>query len=219
MSTLLNPREPIITNAAGLDKRNFDFEFGPETQVYYGCSLTWKNELFIVGGGSELRQISKVEKCSLKRIGSLQQTNGLPLFSQTGSCVNINDEKVYLCFVVNNSPECFIAASPTDRYNLVSAQSHFDHSTTRITASQGNINYKSNFDLNFGEINNSNSDEILAVGSCWDENQHKKAEILSINSHTWLEIDDYNLDLWYQYSFSFFYKIKFIPLLSQWLQL
>ena len=140
LSTLLNPREPIITNAAGLDKRNFSFEFEPDTQVYYGCSLTWKNELFILGGGSELRQISKVEKCSLQRIGSLQQTNGLPLFSQTGSCVNINNEKIYICFVVNNSPECFKAASPTDRYDLVTAQSHYDHSTTRIAASQGNIN-------------------------------------------------------------------------------
>ena len=75
------------------------------------------------------------------------------------------------------------------------------------------------FFLNFGEIYISNSDEILAVGSCWDENQHKKAEILNVNSHTWLEIDDYHLGLWYQYLLFFFYKIKFIPLLSQWLQL
>ena len=62
------------------------------SQVYWSCSLTWRNELFVFGGIPNRRQISKLVKYSLKVIGSLSFDH------KYGSCTNLANKKLFLCF-------------------------------------------------------------------------------------------------------------------------
>ena len=57
--------KPVLTNTGGLVDYNFIFG---GTNSWHGCSLTWRDEHFIFGGGSSL---FKIVGCELKRIGSL----------------------------------------------------------------------------------------------------------------------------------------------------
>ena len=69
----------FFTNAAGREDKDLNFEFDEEAEVFYSCSLTWQNELYVfgaashnaindgqyvlvIGGGGTY----KTEKCSIK---------------------------------------------------------------------------------------------------------------------------------------------------------
>ena len=75
-----------------------EFVFGDETEVHYSCSATLNGEMFVFGGynGDKRRQISKVENCSLKRIGTL------PMDFADGTCNTYQTEngewQILLCF-------------------------------------------------------------------------------------------------------------------------
>ena len=49
-----------------------NFDLSPTSQVFYSCSLTWRNQMLIFGGEDLKRQISQVQKCSLARIGNVE---------------------------------------------------------------------------------------------------------------------------------------------------
>ena len=123
---------PIITNAAGRQDTNFDFVFGEGTEVDYSCSMTWKNELYIFGGRSKKRQISKLIGCQLTRIGELEFDHYL------GACANVADAKLYLCFndASGDYDKCRVALSPTGIFDEINRSIHF-HAFTRIAASEG----------------------------------------------------------------------------------
>ena len=48
---------PVLTNAAGRDDKDFNFEIDEEAEVYGSCSLTWENELYVFGGSTKRTQI------------------------------------------------------------------------------------------------------------------------------------------------------------------
>ena len=125
---------PIITNAAGRQDTDFDFAFGEGTEVVCSCSMTWKNELYIFGGGREMRQISKLVGCQLTKVGELDFDH------YWGACANVADAKLYLCFNDNlgDLNKCRVATSPTSVLEEIN-QSSYDHRWTRIAASEGNI--------------------------------------------------------------------------------
>ena len=124
----------MITNASGREDRNFYFVFEDQTQVYYSCTLTWKNELFVFGGSPKKTQVSKIVGCRLEPVGEL-------LFDHYyGGCANVDNYKIYLCFnsPSNSNPEikkCRVTFSPTGNYEEISESSHTHHST-RIAASE-----------------------------------------------------------------------------------
>merc|ERR1711892_882316 len=158
---------PIITNAAGRQDTNFDFVFGEGTEVDYSCSMNWKNELYIFGGRSKKRQISKLIGCQLTRIGELEFDHYL------GACANVADAKLYLCFndASGDYGKCRVALSPTGIFDEINRSIH-NHAFTRIAASE---------------------DDILALGSV--SPFHKRAEILRTDGNTWLTIGDYPYSL------------------------
>ena len=133
LNTLYSDNVPIITNADGRQDIDFDFVFGEGTEVKYSCSMTWKNELYIVGGQSKERQISKLVGCELTLIGQLRFDH------YNGGCANVADEKLYLCFNDNTTEtkKCSVAISPTGVFQKIK-QSSYDHRYTRIAASEGN---------------------------------------------------------------------------------
>ena len=83
-------------------KTNFLFEITTQakpnkaTEVENSCSVTWKNELFIFGGFRERQQISKLEGCSIRKIGDLGFNH------VSAACASVSDNIIYLCFNYQN---------------------------------------------------------------------------------------------------------------------
>ena len=133
LSTYNAASVPVLINAAAGESKDFNFEIDEEAQVYYSCSLTWQNELFVIGGNnSKKTQISKVTSCRLEPVGQLAFDHYF------GTCVNVANNKVILCF--NNASgdynKCRMASSPTGEFSEM-APSQYDHRYTRIATDNG----------------------------------------------------------------------------------
>ena len=61
----------MLINSAGEQKKLTCFERDGDTEAYYSCSITWKNQFHVFGGYSYFRQISRLNGYKLERIGSL----------------------------------------------------------------------------------------------------------------------------------------------------
>ena len=48
-----------------------NFEYGTDTTAYKSCSLTFQNKAYVFGGFKNGQQISRLNGCSLERIGEL----------------------------------------------------------------------------------------------------------------------------------------------------
>ena len=63
---------PVLTDITGSEIKLDNFLMGDETGVYGSCSITWQNEMYVLGGKDTLsRQISRVQRCRLTKLGSL----------------------------------------------------------------------------------------------------------------------------------------------------
>ena len=99
MNTKKSDNFPVITNALGGEDRDFSFQFGADTEVYYSCGLTYRGEHFVFGGQSKKTQIAKIDGCQLKIVGQLSFQH------RKGACANVAEEKVFLCFNSNDSSD------------------------------------------------------------------------------------------------------------------
>ena len=126
-------RPPVITDAKARVENNFYFRFGETTSVYYGCSLTFRDELYIFGGysGNDARQISKLVGCHIQPIGTLE------FDYEHGACTNFNDEKVYLCFSESfgESDRCRFASNPDSQF-IEAAKTVYVHTYASIASSK-----------------------------------------------------------------------------------
>lgn len=73
---ILNTEErtnsPLLTDINGGETKLPNFSMGDDTSVYGSCSLTWQNDMYIIGGREAYsRQISRIQRCRLVRVGSL----------------------------------------------------------------------------------------------------------------------------------------------------
>ena len=127
----------MITDASGRADNNFNFRFGENTSVYHSCSMKYKNQFYVFGGttsyGGDKRQISKLEGCSLQRIGTLAFDHS------GGACTGVNDQQIYLCFDSHYSKVCRYAENPLDTFTEA-ASSVYGHSYTSIAASECELN-------------------------------------------------------------------------------
>ena len=130
MSTYQPENVPVLTNAAGREDKDFDFEIDEEAEAYYSCSLTWQNELYVFGGNFKRKQISKVQSCRLAPIDELAFSHDL------GDCVNVADKAIILCFNSGNYKKCRMASSPTGEFSEME-QSRYEHIFTRIATNDG----------------------------------------------------------------------------------
>ena len=85
---------PIILDGE-LESKAIDFVFEPETEAEDSCSIIWQNQMYVFGGWTYQRQISLVDQCHLKRVGSL------PFLLARGACTNFRNEEIFLCFNSN----------------------------------------------------------------------------------------------------------------------
>ena len=125
---------PVITDSNGKVEyvgEDFDFEFGEQTEVDWSCSVKYRGDFYVFGGRWFERQISKLEGCSLTRIGSLD------FDFEFGGCAAVNDESIYLCFPRYYDNQCHVGTDPVGTFSKVT-ESLFDHGQTRVAANEGN---------------------------------------------------------------------------------
>ena len=112
----------VKINPLGQVYDNFEFGFGPQTEVWESCSVIINNTMVVFGGANhetqvfELKilvknfQISRVEGCRLVRQGDL------PFNLKNGACTrydiyngpgNDNDRRVMLCFDRTDGKRCY----------------------------------------------------------------------------------------------------------------
>ena len=124
---------PVITDMGRTVKyggTDFEFEFETDTQVYYSCSINWQGDLYLFGGQTEKRQVSRVEGCQLTRVATL------PFDLHAGACTNVNNEELFLCFDRNNDKKCWKSLNPEGPFSSIS-DSLKNHWPTRIANDQG----------------------------------------------------------------------------------
>ena len=161
--------------------------FGEGTQVYYSCSVTWRNQFFVFGGYNHKRQISKLSGCKLTSVGTLAFDH------YYAACSIAGDDVIYLCFNTNNADDykkCRSAAEPLGNFTEIPL-STYEHRYTRIASSS------SKFHVDFLQIVVDKllikfSDEILAVGSYSPSNN--KTEMFLTEANRWFTLGDFPLD-------------------------
>ena len=84
----LNP--PMITDADGKEDINFLFHYHEGISFKYSCSLIWRGQFYVFGGHEQ--QISVLDGCELKRIGTLAGDKNFM------ACTNLANMRIYLCF-------------------------------------------------------------------------------------------------------------------------
>ena len=129
LSTNTPDTVPVITNSNGRSDKNFFFMFDEGTEVLAACSLTWRGEHYVFGGELNKNQISRISDCQLKSVGQIQ----FPLWH--GSCTNVADQFIYLCFsdTAGDGQRCRKSSNPTGQYQEVRS-SVYEHRSILIAS-------------------------------------------------------------------------------------
>ena len=127
---ILNMQNSIKVGSNGLQEEILGFG---NTEAYFSCSVTWKNNFYVFGGSNQYaRQISKVDDCMLANIGELE-------FNLTyGACVNQDDVQIFLCFDDQKGNDCHYSPEPevASSYQL-SKSSSYEHRRIRVAQING----------------------------------------------------------------------------------
>ena len=129
---------PVITDTLGTVKYggvDFEFETESETEVHNSCSVTFKGKSYVFGGTSMKTQISQINNCQLKRVGSLSFEFSF------GACTNVNDSELYLCFDQSNTQTCRKSSNQFGPFTTIS-DSISTHYKTRIANDGGKLWFK-----------------------------------------------------------------------------
>ena len=125
--------KPLIIDSQGHSKE-IGFAYNSKTGAYAACSVIWRGDMFIFGGISQEKQISKVDQCQLKRVGDL------PFDMYYGACAQRNDQEVYICFEVSNDSStgknCHVSSGPLENFSKLPSSS-YEHRNTRIAVTNG----------------------------------------------------------------------------------
>ena len=130
LNTFKAENVPLVVDNFG-NSREPKFEMLDETEAYRSCSVTFQNEMWMFGGFTEMRQVSKVVGCTLKRVADLT------FDFHEGACT-VGRNEVYLCFDnwQKNGKKCWKSQNPQGEYARI-ADTSYEHSEIRIAASNG----------------------------------------------------------------------------------
>ena len=143
---LLNGKNAVLRS---LDGQIYDFDYSVDDDSYARghCSITFKNENFILGwvlnvedksyfflyrsgSGTYKQQISKLVGCDLRRIGSLSFDIGTSQSCATGN------GKIFVCFGSSQKDMCYRSTDPLGQFTSI-GRSSYVHFDTNIAASDG----------------------------------------------------------------------------------
>ena len=87
--------------------------------------VNWKNQLFIFGGSTEQRQVSRLSGYKLERIGDLSFDH------QYGACSNMENQYIFLCFDlkedsndIDDPRRCRRSTGPMKQFSEVALSTH-----------------------------------------------------------------------------------------------
>jgi len=103
LSTANDKNSPFVVDFQG-NARSAKFDYGTLTGgAYAGCTAVLNGGFLVFGGNPQYHQLSKVDGCSLKLVGAI------PFNFYYGSCNTFAfpEEKVLLCFDLNNPQSCY----------------------------------------------------------------------------------------------------------------
>ena len=107
----------------------FDQDSSKLVETHKSCLVNWKNHLFIYGGETETRQISRLTGHSLERVGNLT-------FDHSGeACCVMANQFIFIC----SSTQCKKSTSSFWEHFSEPALSTHDHSTNRISCSDSKL--------------------------------------------------------------------------------
>ena len=108
------------------------FSFPADTEVEEACSLLFNDEMYVFGGLYEMRQISKVTGCGLKRIGNLD------FYFHAGTCTLMQSSTLLLCFDYYRygGKVCRVADRPTASFKKI-RESNYHHYSAKIASNGG----------------------------------------------------------------------------------
>jgi len=162
LNTSLSSNKPVLIKFDGGVEEKLDFTMGTDTSALRSCSATLNGESFVFGGYGtpQNKQISKIEGCSLKRIGELPVEFGTVA---CGTYLFDGKERVMLCFPLSDKKKCY-------SYNGEGYTIHPNAVNDYYETSLGNIENK-----------------ILAVGGDWSLGNpgNPDVELFDIHSNTW----------------------------------
>ena len=167
---ILNTRTPynvpMITDMDGrIGSRDFWFKLEPDTHAYSSCSLKFEGKFYVYGDyDGDHTQISIVDHCTLKRIGSL------PFPFRGGACATV-DSTLYLCFERETDHRtCHTATDVHGPFADMSQKSIYGHSHIRIVASDT---------------------DVVAIGSTSSSGDHANVERFNVPNSQWIAAADY----------------------------
>ena len=98
-------KDAILIDPNGDDKIASCITTGTGTSAFKACSVTWKNNFYIIGGAnSDGRSIMKLSGRVISRIGDLEFDH------HWASCNNVKDQKLFLSRFSIELPNNFITS-------------------------------------------------------------------------------------------------------------
>ena len=129
LSTYQSINTPLIANLNGTFERNTLFKIDENANVHDSCSLLFNGEFYVFGSWENPRQIAKVNKCSLKRVGILS------FDLNSGGCTNMLNQ-IFLCFDwYADGKTCFNGSSPLGGFKEITKTTN-EHRLTRLASSE-----------------------------------------------------------------------------------
>ena len=110
--------------------RNIKFNFEGNTSARPSCSVVWQGMMFMYGGPFHNKQISVVEECKLKRVGTLE------FRMDTGGCAQRNNAEIFICFNHNEYKTCRRSVDPLGSFTKL-PESTYGHGEIRIAVTSG----------------------------------------------------------------------------------
>ena len=124
----------LLLDATGRQDQLDCFSHDQNAEADESCSLTWQNQLYVFGGDSNKRQISRLSGYRLHVVGAL------PFDHRLGACANFANKKLFLCFNDASSDwkRCRWSREPLGSFAEATFAT-YDHRAARISSSDGKL--------------------------------------------------------------------------------
>ena len=124
----------MLINLAGGQEELTCFERDDNTEALYSCFINWENQLFIFGGATEKRQISRLSGYKLERLGDL------PFDHYWAACSVMANQYIFLCFDWNDTKRCRRSTGPLEQFSEVALSTHA-HRRIETSCSESKLSF------------------------------------------------------------------------------
>ena len=123
----------MLVSLTGEQEELTCFERDAVTEVFESCSVNWENQLFVFGGWTQRRRISRLSGHKLEHIGDL------PFNHYLGTC-NAMSGYIYLCFDADQPTQCRRSTGPLEPFSLIAPSTHA-HGWIQTSNSESKVSF------------------------------------------------------------------------------